>query len=46
MGETRKNKDRREVVEEIMRAVGAEVEIEEIRKIGENRERGEETVWI
>lgn len=41
-----KKKDRREAVEKIMRTVGIEVEIKELRRIGRNREKGEEMMWV
>ena len=37
-----KEKSRREAVEEIIKAVGIEVEIEELRRIGEDKEKDEE----
>ncbi|XP_011871904.1 PREDICTED: golgin subfamily A member 6-like protein 2 [Vollenhovia emeryi] len=38
--------NRREKVEELMREIGVEVDILETKKIGEDREKGREMVWV
>lgn len=41
-----KNDRRREAVEEIMEVIGAKVMIEQIRRLGGNKERGTEMLWV
>lgn len=37
---------RKEAVEEIMRDIGAEVEVEEVKRLGGNGKEGKEVVWV
>lgn len=41
-----KEKSRKETEVKIMRAMRVEIQIEKMRKIRENKEKGEETLWI